>query len=171
MVQMLWDRGESNGYANVATDNPLPNTPAHELLLNVGVGDHQVTNYSAETMARTVGAGIHKPIVYPGRWPGVNVGWGLPAMTFPWTDSGLVYWDPGPVRDDPSSLDPEDVLGTDVPPIENLPNRTGVDPHENPRRTPAEQQMVSDFLMPNAASKITDTCNGSPCYDYLFSGP
>ena len=92
-------------------------------------------------------------------------------MTFPWTDSGLVYWDPGPVRDDPSSLDPEDVLGTDVPPIENLPNRTGVDPHENPRRTPAEQQMVSDFLMPNAASKITDTCNGSPCYDYLFSGP
>ena len=64
-----------------------------------------------------------------------------------------------------------DVLGTDVPPIENLPNRTGVDPHENPRRTPAEQQMVSDFLMPNAASKITDTCNGSPCYDYLFSGP
>ena len=68
-------------------------------------------------------------------------------------------------------LDPEDVLGTDVPPIENLPNRTGVDPHENPRRTPAEQQMVSDFLMPNAASKITDTCNGNPCFDYLFSGP
>ena len=171
MVQMLWDRGESNGYANVVTDDPLPNTPAHELLMNIGVGDHQVTNYSAETMARTVGAGIHTPIVYPGRWPGVNVGWGLPAMTFPWTDSALVYWDPGPVRDDPASSDPADVLGADVPPIENLPNRTGVDPHENPRRTPAEQQMVSDFLMPNAASKITDTCNGSPCYDYLFSGP
>jgi hypothetical protein len=171
MVQMLWDRGESNGYANVVTDDPLPNTPAHELLMNIGVGDHQVTNYSAETMARTVGAGIHKPIVYPGRWPGVNVGWGLPELTYPWTDSALVYWDPGPVRDDPASSDPADVLGTDVPPIENLPNRTGVDPHENPRRTPAEQQMVSDFLQPNAQSRITDTCNGSPCFDYTFSGP
>jgi hypothetical protein len=171
MVQMLWDRGESNGYANVVTDDPLPNTPPHELLMNIGVGDHQVTNYSAETMARTVGAGIHKPIVYDGRWPGVNVGWNLPELTYPWTDSALVYWDPGPVRDDPASADPADVLGTDVPPIENVPNRTGVDPHENPRRTPAEQQMVSDFLRPNAQSHITDTCNGSPCFDYTFSGP
>jgi hypothetical protein len=171
MVQMLWDRGESNGYANVVTDEPLPNTPPHELLMNIGVGDHQVTNYSAETMARTVGAGIHKPIVYDGRWPGVNVGWNLPELTYPWTDSALVYWDPGPVRDDPASSDPADVLGTDVPPIENLPNRTGVDPHENPRRTAAEQQMVSDFLQPNAQSHITDTCNGSPCFDYTFSGP
>jgi hypothetical protein len=171
MVQMLWDRGESNGYANVVTDDPLPNTPPHELLMNIGVGDHQVTNFSAENMARTLGAGIHTPIVYPGRWPGVNVGWALPPMTYPWTDSALVYWDPGPVRDDPASADPADVLGTDVPPIENLPNRTGVDPHENPRRTAAEQQMVSDFLQPNAQSHITDTCNGSPCFDYTFSGP
>jgi hypothetical protein len=171
LVQMLWDRGESNGYANVVTDNPLPDTPPHELLMNIGVGDHQVSNFTAETMARTVGAGIHKPIVYDGRWPGVNVGWGLPEMTYPWTDSALVYWDPGPVRDDPGSDDPADVLGTDVPPIENLPNRTGVDPHENPRRTAAEQQMVSDFLRPNAQSQITDTCNGGPCYDYTFSGP
>ncbi len=171
LVQMLWDRGESNGYANVVSDSPLPDTPAHELLMNIGVGDHQVTNFSAETMARTVGAGIHKPIVYDGRWPGVNVGWNLPAMTYPWTDSALVYWDPGPVRDDPGSADPADVLGTDVPPIENIPNRTGEDPHENPRRTVAEQQMVSDFLRPNAQSQITDTCNGDPCYDYTFSGP
>ena len=171
MVQMLWDRGESNGYANVVTDNPLPETPAHELLMNIGVGDHQVTNFSAENMARTVGAGIHKPIVYDGRWPGVNVGWNLPEMTYPWTDSALVYWDPGPVRDDPLSADPADVLGTDVPPIENIPNRTGEDPHENPRRTAAEQQMVSDFLRPNAQSAITDTCGGDPCYDYTFGGP
>jgi hypothetical protein len=171
MVQMLWDRGESNGYANVVTDNPLPDTPAHELLMNVGVGDHQVTNFSAENMARTVGAGIHKPIVYDGRWPGVNVGWNLPELTYPWTDSALVYWDSGPVRDDPASSDPEDVLGTNVPPIENIPNRSGADPHELPRRTPAEQQMVSDFLQPNAASQITDTCNGDPCFDFTFSGP
>jgi hypothetical protein len=172
-VQMLWDRGESNGYAHRVTDNPLPDTPAHELLMNIGVGDHQVTNYSAETMARTMGtAKIHTPIVYDGRWPGVDVGWGLEPMTFPQTSgSALVYWDPGPVRDDPDSSDPEDVLGTNVPPIINVPNDSGVDPHENPRRTPEEQQMVSDFLQPNAQSHITDTCAGAPCFDYTFSGP
>ena len=80
MVQMLWDRGESNGYAHRITDNPLPNTPPHEILMNIGVGDHQVTNFTAETMARTIGAAqIHTPIVYDGRWPGVDVGWG-PAI-------------------------------------------------------------------------------------------
>ena len=84
MVQMLWDRGESNGYAHRITDNPLPNTPPHEILMNIGVGDHQVTNFSAETMARTIGtAKIHTPIVYDGRWPGVDVGWGLDPMTLP----------------------------------------------------------------------------------------
>jgi hypothetical protein len=173
MVQMLWDRGESNGYAHRITDNPLPNTPPHEILMNIGVGDHQVTNYSAETMARTIGtAKIHTPIVYDGRWPGVDVGWGLDPMTFPQTSgSALVYWDSGPIRDDPASSDPEDTLGTNVPPIENIPNRPGNDPHELPRRTDAEQDMVSSFLQPNAQSNITDTCLGGPCFDFTFSGP
>ena len=31
--------------------------------------------------------------------------------------------------------------------------------------------MVSDFLMPDAVSKITDTCLGLPCYDGGFTGP
>ena len=172
IVQMLWDRGESNGYANRITSNPLPNTPPHELLMDIGVGDHQVTNFSAETMARTVGASIHEPIVYDGRWPGVDVGWDIPPISsYPHTGSSLVYWDSGPIRDDPGSIDPADVLGTNVPPIANIPNRDGEDPHELPRRTPEEQQMVSDFLQPNAASNITDTCGGAPCYVFNFDGP
>ena len=63
------------------------------------------------------------------------------------------------------------MLGTNVPPIENIPNRPGNDPHELPRRTAAEQQMVSDFLQPDAQSHITDTCTGGPCFDFTFSGP
>ena len=31
--------------------------------------------------------------------------------------------------------------------------------------------MVSDFLRPNAASQITDTCDGHACYDSNFDGP
>ena len=58
-----------------------------------------------------------------------------------------------------------------MPPIPNVPNREGQDPHELPRRTAGEQQMVSEFLQPNAVSHITDTCNGAACYDFTFSGP
>ena len=176
LVQMLWDRGESNGYAHRLTSDPLPNTPPHEVLMNVAVGDHQVSNFTADTMARTIGARVHDPVVYPGRWPDYEVAWDIPRIgNYPFRRSALVYWDSGPVRDnlmpDPPGgfLDgPE--LGTDVPPIPNVPNRSGMDPHELPRRTAAEQQMVSDFLQPDAASSITDTCPG-PCYDFTFSGP
>ena len=125
-------------------------------------------------MARTVGsAQIHTPIVYDGRWPGVDVGWGIPPISgYPYSGgSALVYWDSGPIRDDPDSADPAEVIGTNVPPLENIPNRDGDDPHELPRRTVEEQQMVSDFLQPNATSKITDTCLGDPCYVFNFTGP
>ena len=44
LIQMIWDRSEANGYAHRMTDDPLPNTPAHEVLLNVAFGDHQVTH-------------------------------------------------------------------------------------------------------------------------------
>ena len=75
---MLWDRSEPNGYAHRMTDEPLPNTPAHEVLLNPAFGDHQVTTWQADVEARTIGAQIHDPVVYDGRWPGVDVAWGHP---------------------------------------------------------------------------------------------
>ena len=37
MIQMLWDRAESNGYAHHMTDDPYPNTPPHEVLLVDGL--------------------------------------------------------------------------------------------------------------------------------------
>jgi len=35
---------------------------------------------------------------------------------------------------------------------------------------PEEMQMVSDFLMPDAQSAITDTCLG-PCFAGGYTGP
>ena len=170
LVQMLWDRSESNGYAHRMTSNPLPNTPSHEVLMNVALGDHQVTNYQADVEARTVGAKIHTPIVYDGRWPNFDVGWGIDAIpSYPFAGSAIVYWDGGPVRDNPAP--PPDRLGTDVPPLGNVPNTSGRDPHGLPRAQAEEQQMVSDFLRPDAQSSITDTCNALPCFDGGFTGP
>ncbi len=170
MIQMLWDRSDPNGYAHRMTDDPLPNTPSHEVLLNVAFGDHQVTSWQADVEARTIGASIHDPVVYPGRWPGVDVAWDIPRIpSYPFTDSAIVYWDSGPTRANPTP--PLDVIGTDPPPIANVPNRSGRDPHGDPRVAPPEMQMVSDFLRPNAESFIADTCFGGPCYAGGFTGP
>lgn len=173
LIQMLWDRSESNGYAHRMTDDPLPNTPAHEVLLNVAFGDHQVTTWQADVEARTVGARIHTPIVYEGRWPGVDVGWGIePIQSYPYTGSAIVYWDSGPVRPPETGTGGDNgVVGTDPPPVQNVPNESGDDPHGLPRQAAAEQQMVSDFLRPEPLSSITDTCLGGPCYAGGFTGP
>jgi hypothetical protein len=170
LVQMLWDRSEPNGYAHRMTDDPLPNTPAHKVLMNLAFGDHQVTTWQADVEARTIGAQIHDPVVYEDRWPGVDVAWGIPRIgSYPFVDSAIVYWDSGPIRPNPAN--PAQTIGTDPPPIENLPNRTGRDPHGDPRVAPGEMQMVSDFLRPDAQSQITDTCFGLPCFAGGFLGP
>ncbi|CAN5561150.1 hypothetical protein BH10ACT11_BH10ACT11_12000 [soil metagenome] len=174
LVQMLWDRSEPNGFAHRMTTNPLPNTPPHKVLMNLAFGDHQVTNYQAEVEARTIGAKIHTPIVYSGRWPNFDAGWNIPAIaSYPYTGSAIVYWDGGPTRPGAGGgEDPDNgLLGTDVMPLENLANESGDDPHGLPRADPKEQQMVSDFLQPDAQSNITDTCTGLPCYDGGFTGP
>ncbi|MFD0891301.1 hypothetical protein ACFQ08_42705, partial [Streptosporangium algeriense] len=58
LMQMLWDRGETNGYAQHLTDDPLPGSPRHRVLLHVAYGDHQVAPVTAQVEARTIGARV-----------------------------------------------------------------------------------------------------------------
>jgi hypothetical protein len=168
LIQMLWDRGEPNGYAHRMTTNPLPDTPAHQILINVAFGDHQVTNFASDVEARTIGAAAHAPILDPGRWPGVDVLFGVPPITsYPFTGSAIFYWDIGPVRPDPAN--PGDTIGVPPPPLENVPNRAGEDPHGAPRGAPLAQQLISQFLRPNGA--ITDVCGGEACHAGGWTGP
>jgi hypothetical protein len=168
MMQLLWDRGEPNGYAARMTSDPLPDTPAHQVLLDVAFGDHQVTNYQADVEARTIGARAHRPVLYSGRWPKTNVLWNVPTITpYPYTGSAIYYWDGGPIRE--TSPGSGKFVGTEPPPYENLPNRTGSDPHSLPRATPAEQQLVSDFF--EGAIQKSDRCNMGPSYSGGFTGP
>ena len=149
LVQILWDRGEGDGYAQHMTTDPLPGTPAHTVLMHVAFGDQQVTQYQADVEARTIGASIHRPILAAGRSLQAVPSFGIPPIgTYPFAGSAIVYWDTGPARVAP-------------PPLENVPNRTLEDPHEYARRTPAARQQKSDFLKPNGA--VTDPCGGLPC--------
>jgi hypothetical protein len=165
LIQMLWDRGDPNGYANRMTTDPLPDTPPHQVLMDVAFGDHQVTDYQADVEARTVGARAHRPVLFPGRWPNTNVLWGVPSIrSYPYTGSAIYYWDSGPVREEGGAT-----VGVEPPPYENIPNESGADPHGLPRATPAEQQLVSDFF--EGAIPETDNCGGGPCFSIGFSGP
>ena len=55
LMQMLWDRADTDGYAEQMTSG-LPGTPSHQVLLEEAFGDHQVANVATETEARTIGA-------------------------------------------------------------------------------------------------------------------
>jgi hypothetical protein len=150
------------------TTNPLPDTPAHQVLLDIAFGDHQVTDYQADVEARTVGASAHRPVLYKGRWPMTNVLWNVPTIHgYPFGGSAAYYWDIGPIRE--SSPGSGKFVGTEPPPYENLPNRSGEDPHGAPRAAAAEQQLVSDFF--NGAIQRADNCNHGPCYAGSFTGP
>ena len=81
IMQLVWDRGEADGYAHHMTYDPLPNTPAHHVLLQMAYGDHQVSNLAGENEARTIGARIETPSLKAGRHWDVNPFLGIPPIT------------------------------------------------------------------------------------------
>lgn len=169
LMQMLWDRGEPDGYAERMTTDPLPDTPAHEVLMNNALGDHQVTNFQSDVEARTIGAEAHGPVLYNHRWPGVNILWNVPRLHhYPYTGSAIYYYDIGPIRESP--VGSGKTIGVEPPPLENVPNVRGEDPHSAPRGEPGtEQKLVSDFY--EGAILKSDDCEGKPCYAGGFTGP
>ena len=146
LIQMLWDRGEANGYAQHMTDDPLPGTPAHEVLLHVAFGDHQVAPATAEIEARTIGAQIHWPAVADGRLPDVEPYWGIERIeNYPHEGSAIIIWD----------------SGAPAPPLDNQPPREGEDPHGDPRSDVEARVQKSEFLRDDGA--VIDVCEGLPC--------
>jgi len=162
-IQLLWDRGEANGYAHHMTDRPLPNTPPHNVLLHVGFGDHQVSDTTAEVEARTIGAFGVRPVLDPGRSPWPRFQLIPPPPGSPFTGSAIVMWDTGPLRTEAGQQ-----VGTNPPPVENLPNRSGDDPHDNVRAMPAARLQKAAFLI---YGLIVDACGGGPCYAGSWTGP
>jgi hypothetical protein len=71
------------------------------------------------------------------------------------------------MRPDPS--DPGGTIGTPPPPLENIPNREGEDPHGAPRGVPAALEMANQFLAPGG--RIGNVCGSSPCYAGGYAGP
>jgi hypothetical protein len=172
LVQMLWDRGEPNGYAHVMTDNPPPNTPKHKVTLHVALGDHQVSNFASDVMARSVGMKTNIGAIDPRRWPDYEDLWNIPriqANEYPYKGSAIVYWDGGPYRLNPLNLSQD--IGTGVPPYSNTPPDTRwEDPHGAPRGAGGPIAMMDTFLRPNGTGFIGDSCAGQPCVGGGWTG-
>ncbi len=155
LAQLLWDRGENEGYAEHLTSNPYPGIPAKQVFIIENYGDHQVANVSAELLARTIGAHNHRPAFNPsvfGGTPRTNVPvvaqWGLSRLIqTKAAKAGLVLWD----------------YGTPTPPTTDLaPNGPayGADPHGDGRGNTSLLTQITTFLKTGV---IPDVCNGQAC--------
>lgn len=136
LYQMLWDRTEPAGYAPYVRDDLLPGTPAHEVLLEVAIGDHQVSTLGAHVLARTIGG-------VPNLAPTNRKIWGLDERMGPLTGSAMIEYDFG--------LAPE--------PTTNIPARDGEDPHGKVRKLATAQKSLDQFLR---TGTIESFCDG-PC--------
>lgn len=146
LAQMLWDRGEANGYLHHLTSDPYPDTPVKDILYLQAFGDFQVANVATEVAARTIGASNREPALAAGRSTSVEPFFGLPPIeSFPFPGSALVTWD----------------FGTPAPPDENLPPRDGEDPHGKAAGVVEVLVLVTEFLREGGA--VIDVCGGEPC--------
>ncbi|ATE56005.1 hypothetical protein [Actinosynnema pretiosum] len=136
LMQLLWDRAETNGCA--------PLLRGRKVLLHLAFGDHQVANAAAEVQARTAGVPVLTPSLVPGRSPDVVPHWGIRRVRAPHAGSALVLWD----------------SGTPAPPPGNVPPTGGHDPHEDPRHSAAARAQKAEFLR---TGRVVDVCDGAPC--------
>ncbi|HEY7152220.1 MAG TPA: hypothetical protein VH391_11115 [Solirubrobacterales bacterium] len=172
MLQMMWDRGEPDGYANHMTTDPLPDTPAHKVLIEMAYGDHQVANVATEVEARTIGAPLRRPALDVGRIPNAEASnfYAIPTLgplSGPAADgSGMFVWDIGPKR-----VEGSEIKGTDPPPTTNASpdDSFGVDPHDTViDDSPLIRAQIANFIKVNG--KITNPCADHPCYAAGWNG-
>jgi len=134
--QTLWDSGEASGYATAVNESPLEDTPAKDVLLQVAIGDAQVTTLGAHVMARAYGGVLIEDPARPV--------WGLETVDSGHKGSALVEFD----------------YGLEVP-TQNLPPDAETDPHEYPRKDLAGQAQLHTFL---ESGQVHHFCDG-PCGD------
>ena len=136
-IQLLWDSVDSVTHYVHISSKPHANTPAHSVLADIAVGDHQVAPVTMEIAART---GVDLKLM-------VNWGkdlFGIAPQAYPYTGSGVVSWN----------------CGIDWAKPGNMPNKTGKDPHECPRRSKAHMAQMGHFF---DTGEIIDECGGKPC--------
>lgn len=138
-----WDDFDPLTFAPHITDDLLPGTPAHEVLLHVAKEDQQVHNEASFILGRATGAVLATPAVRPV--------YGLDEVAYPFTAPAALIEVDFMIPDDPTPLDPPDGDPSE-------PN--GGDTHGWLRKwEPAQDQMLHFFR----TGEFIDVCGGQPC--------
>ncbi len=138
LIQGLWDRAEPTGYSKYIRTDLLPNTPAHEVVIQVSKSDHQVTNLGAHIMARTIGGVVNlAPLIRPV--------YGLPVVEGSHVGSGMIEVDFG---------NPEAPIGSYPPWDDMMP-----DPHGRAVELEGLGPVLRTFY---DTGVVENPCNG-PC--------
>ena len=138
LYEMLWEPAEGLGWAYSMNRDRQATIEPKQVLLQVAIGDAQVTPLGAHVMARAYGAST----VYPQTRPI----FGTIEQTVPFDGSAIVEFQ-----------------YTDVPevPVENLPPDEANDTHECPRRESRGQLQIRDFLENGVVEQYCDgICEG-----------
>jgi hypothetical protein len=146
LIQGLWDRAEPTGYSKYVRTSLLPNTPAHEVLIQVSKADHQVTNLGAHIMARTIGGVVNlEPLIRPV--------WGIESVSGEHTGSAMIEID----------------FGNPDPPITNIPHWG--DTERDPHGRATELIKLADTLRTfYEEGVVANPCNG-PCDENDLPSP
>jgi hypothetical protein len=137
LMQITWDRTEPNGWIPYIRENMHPGTPAHEVLMHVAIGDHQVTPLGAHYEARTMKVPNLRPL-------NRDV-FGIDGKDGPFTGSAMVEYS----------------FGLPPSPLANYPpdDTNGDDPHGKPRKLEPSYQQQDKFFREGI---IAPFCDG-PC--------
>jgi len=156
--QMLWDRGENDGYAENLTSHPYAGTKAKQVFIIENYGDHQVANVSAEAFGRTIGAVNHQPTFDTNAFgtPRTNlpttIQWGFTAANQAVSNKAFIeLWD----------------YGTPTPPVDNEApsgSQYGNDPHGYGRRSVGLIEQIYGFMSTGLETNVcgTTACIGVP---------
>jgi hypothetical protein len=143
LMQALWDRMDPVGYLHAISRSPLPNTPAHTVVFNYGLGDSQVSWLGCHTLARSVGATMFVS----------NVAEGNESLAeFPQVPDTTVL---GQYQHVVQGWD----FGAPQVPFVNIPPNEATDTHEFTRRAPTSQAQMAHFFY---TGQIINACGG-PC--------
>ena len=148
IVQMLWDRGEANGYAQHLTRDPYPDTPKHQCCSTRRSATTRSPTSPPRSRPRTIGARVQPARAratadHSDRQPL----WGIARIDgFPYDGSAHRRVGQRHARRRPSG---------------NVAPEEGEDPHERPPRLEGKRaRQKSEFLKRNG--RVVDVCEANP---------
>lgn len=161
LIQMVWDRADSNGYSNHITRDALPGSKLSRVLIHSPIGDQILTETAAELMQRSLGAARHTPTIVVDRHIAVEPYIGIDTIpAYPYEGNAVMHWDSGPFP----------IAGHDGTPLqrpENLPRLLGYDTHGMPIGQAAAWAQKAEFWR---SGQVINVCGSEPCYGDGYDG-